>query len=51
MSTGPEAEKRVSRFLRSNFDKLSLPLVIKACKENFMWRDVVYLYVAAGEID
>ena len=41
----------MSRFLRSNFERLSVPLVATACRENFLWREVVYLQIAAGEVD
>lgn len=48
---GPETSQRLARFLRSNFERLSVPLVATACRENFLWREVVYLQIAAGEID
>lgn len=51
VSSGVEATQRVMRFLRSNNDKISVPLVIAECKKNLLWQEVVYLYVSSNEID
>jgi len=39
------------RFLRSNGDKISIPLVIAECKKNELWSEVVYLYSIINEND
>jgi len=39
------------RFLRSNNDKISIPLVINECKKNELWSEVVYLYSIINEND
>lgn len=51
IASGPEANQRVLRFLKSNNDKVSIPLVIAECKKNLLWQAVVYLYTISNEVD
>lgn len=43
--------QRLMRFLKSNSDKVSIPLAIKACRENFLWNEVVFMYILSNEVD
>ncbi|CAL6082010.1 Clathrin_heavy chain [Hexamita inflata] len=42
---------RLSRFLKSNSDKVSIPLCIQECRKNLLWNEVVYMYVLSNEND
>ncbi len=39
------------RFLRSNVERISSPIVIATCKSCFLWAESTYLYYRANEFD
>ena len=43
--------QKLMRFLKSNADKISIPLVIADCRKNLLWNEVVYLYILSQEFD
>jgi hypothetical protein len=44
-------QNKLMRFLKSNFDKVSIPLIIAESRKNLLWNEVVYLYVLSNEND
>jgi len=39
------------RFLKSNSDKVSIPLVIAEARKNLLWNEIIYMYVLSNEND
>jgi len=39
------------RFMKSQYDKISVPLAISECRKNMLWNEVIYLYVLSSEND
>jgi hypothetical protein len=42
---------KLMRFLKSNSDKVSIPLVIAEARKNLLWNEIIYMYVLSNEND
>lgn len=43
--------QKLMRFLKSNSDKISIPLVIAEARKNLLWNEIIYMYVLSNEND
>lgn len=45
------SNQKLMRFLKSNSDKISIPLVIAEARKNLLWNEIIYMYVLSNEND